>query len=123
MSTSYFLEVNVCKCCGRAERREKIAHQSAGWVLRVFNELDKILDDINAPNARVVTDYGDEVDFRHIVAEARMRKGKGLPDRVYLVDRYITREAFLNIQDARLAPSGLLSSKYAVLVDNIDYVP
>lgn len=115
---NYYYESNVCPCCNRPEQRVKIAHQVEGWCLVVSINLDKLPFQ---PHDRVVDSNGDVINLNNLIKCAKAEKGTGLGDRVFMYDRYVTRETWLAFHQAVLAPSGLVRRANAFHRDNIDY--
>lgn len=87
MGTNYYLHVDVCECCNRAEEEIHIGKKSFGWVFGLQGHMDWLC------NGETVNKFVEQIGAKNIKSWKDWKKiFSKIPDNWHIVDEYGKRQ-------------------------------
>ncbi len=119
MSTEYFLNINVCACCGSAKEKLLIGSASFGWYFALVSYSDenmpKDLSDwdklFSEPNNKITNEYGDVLSREEMLSIIKNGSADISPEERFtggITSKYISLDTYLKVNHAELGSRNLL---------------
>lgn len=114
MGTNYYLRINPCEHCGRADEEIHIGKSSGGWCFSLhidkYENLNSLYDWINKfKEGRIFNEYNEEVSEEEMINIITKRSWKNkFDDKPY---GYTSWEEFHRMNNSEIGPNGLLRHK------------
>jgi len=122
MSTEYFLNINVCACCGSAKEKLLIGSASFGWYFALVSYSDenmpKTLADweelFSRPGNEIRNEYGDDLSREDMLNIIKNGSADISPEERFaggITSKYISLDAYLKLNQAEIGGRNLLMRK------------
>ena len=122
MSTEYYLNINVCACCGNAKEQLLIGTGSSGWYFALVSysneNMPKILADwdelFSKPGNEIRNEYGDALSREDMLSIIKNGSSDTSPEERFaggITSKYISLDAYLKLNQAEIGSRNLLMRK------------